>query len=299
MGLQSMTGHGHAQRIVDGRGCLVELRGVNHRFLDVNIRGAALSGALERSIREIVAASVERGRVDVVVNVLEEDRGTVPLSIDAARVDALWEEYRVTFERCGVPFGDHETRQRALLQILGGLNVVSQPEQPATAGTLWDALVLDALAEAIKQFSQTRILEGERLVADISQRCDQLLSYHGQLCHHAAALPERARDRLERRLARLLSDGSVAEERIVQEAAIVAERTDVTEELVRFAAHLDELKKSLSGNRVGRRLDFIVQELGRETNTIGSKAQDVPIQSLVIDIKGELERIREQVQNLE
>lgn len=299
MGLQSMTGHGQAQRMVDGRGCLIELRGVNHRFLDVSIRGAAVSFPLERSIREVIAASVARGRVDVMVTVVEEGPAAPQIAIDAARVDALWEGYRDTFERCGLSFSDHKTRQRALLQILGRPEVICRSEQMTMEGSVWDALVLDALTEAVQGFTRTRIIEGERLAADIAQRSDLLLSYHGDLCNHAATLPERARDRLEKRLARLLGDGEVSEERIAQEAALVAERTDVAEELVRFAAHLDELKKTLSAHRGGRRLDFIVQELGRETNTIGSKAQDTVIQGLVIEIKGELERIREQVQNLE
>lgn len=299
MGLQSMTGHGQAQRVVDGRGCLIELRGVNHRFLDVSIRGAAVSFSLERSMRERIASSVARGRVDVVIHIVEEGPAAAPITIDASRVNALWEGYRYTFERCGLSFSDHKTRQHALLQILGRPEVISRSEPMALEGAAWDALVLDALGEAIQGLTTTRLLEGERLAADIAHRCDLLLSSHGDLCNHAASLPDRAKDRLERRLARLLGDGDVSEERVAQEAAVVAERADITEELVRFAAHLDELKKNLSGSRVGRRLDFIVQELGRETNTIGSKAQDTAIQGIVIEIKGELERIREQVQNLE
>lgn len=299
MGLQSMTGHGQAQRLGNGRGCLVELRGVNHRFLEVNIRGTAVSFSLERLIRESIAASVERGRIDVVVNLVEDDRAAAPILINAERVDSLWEGYRATFERCSLSFTDNKIRQRALLQILNRPEVISRPDDGAMEGAEWDGLVLDALTEAVEGFTKTRVLEGKRLAADISHRYERLLLYHGELCNHAAALPERARDRLERRLARILSEGEVSEERMAQEAAIIAERTDVTEELVRFAAHLDELKKNLSGNRVGRRLDFIVQELGRETNTIGSKSQDAAVQAIVIEVKGELERVREQVQNLE
>jgi uncharacterized protein (TIGR00255 family) len=104
---------------------------------------------------------------------------------------------------------------------------------------------------------------------------------------------------MRQRISRLIEDSSVSEERIAQEVAILAERSDITEELVRFRVHLEELEKNLDGGRVGRRLDFIIQELGRETNTIGSKAQDASVQQLVIEIKGELERIREQVQNIE
>jgi uncharacterized protein (TIGR00255 family) len=300
MSLLSMTGHGQARRLIAGRGCQVELRGVNHRFLEVNIRGVAVSFSLERSIREVIASSVERGRIDVVVSAIDE-RGPAgySVSLDGPKLEAMIRLYQQAFEQTGLAFRSDEIRQQALLQILGRYDSLLSPDPVSFSEAEWSSLVLDSLEEAVDGFVASRKVEGERLALDIRERRERLKGYHAKIAEIVESISERIRDRMRQRISRLIEDSSISEERIAQEVAILAERSDITEELVRFDVHLEELRKNLDGGRVGRRLDFIIQELGRETNTIGSKAQDAPVQQLVIEIKSELERIREQVQNIE
>jgi len=299
MSLLSMTGHGRARRLIAGRGCQVELRGLNHRFLEINIRGVAVSFSLERSIREVIASGVERGRVDVVVSAVDERTANDSISLDGPKLDSFVRLYQQAFEQTGLSFCSDEIRQQALLQILGLNDSPLRPDAANFDEAEWSSLVLDSLAEAVVGFGASRKAEGERLALDIRQRREHLHRYHAEIGEIVESVSERIRDRMRQRISRLIEDSSISDERIAQEVAILAERADVTEELVRFGVHLEELNKNLDGGRVGRRLDFIIQELGRETNTIGSKAQDAAVQQLVIEIKGELERIREQVQNIE
>ncbi len=294
-----MTGHGQSRRLIAGRGCQVELRGVNHRFLEVNIRGVAVSFSLERSIREVIAGSVERGRVDVVVSAVDERSAGGAISLDGPKLESILRLYQQAFEQTGLSFCSDEIRQQALLQILGRYDSLLSPDPVSFSEAEWISLVLDSLGEAVDGFVASRKVEGERLALDLRERRERLKGYHSEIAETVESVSDRIRNRMRQRISRLIEDSSVSEERIAQEVAILAERSDITEELVRFRVHLEELEKNLDGGRVGRRLDFIIQELGRETNTIGSKAQDASVQQLVIEIKGELERIREQVQNIE
>jgi uncharacterized protein (TIGR00255 family) len=299
MSLLSMTGHGQSRRLIAGRGCQVELRGVNHRFLEVNIRGVAVSFSLERSIREVISGSVERGRVDVVVSAVDERSAGGAISLDGHKLESMLRLYQQAFEQTGLSFCSDEIRQQALLQILGRYDSLLSPDPVSFNEAEWSSLVLDSLREAVNGFVASRKVEGERLALDLRERRERLKGYHSEIAETVESVSERIRDRMRQRISRLIEDSSVSEERIAQEVAILAERSDITEELVRFRVHLEELENNLDRGRVGRRLDFIIQELGRETNTIGSKAQDASVQQLVIEIKGELERIREQVQNIE
>lgn len=294
-----MTGHGQSRRLIAGKGCQVELRGVNHRFLEVNIRGVAVSFSLERSIREVIAGSVERGRVDVVVSAVDERSAGGAISLDGPKLESILRLYQQAFEQTGLSFCSDEIRQQALLQILGRYDSLLSPDPVSFSEAEWISLVLDSLGEAVDGFVASRKVEGERLALDLRERRERLKGYHSEIAETVESVSDRIRNRMRQRISRLIEDSSVSEERIAQEVAILAERSDITEELVRFRVHLEELEKNLDGGRVGRRLDFIIQELGRETNTIGSKAQDASVQQLVIEIKGELERIREQVQNIE
>ena len=294
-----MTGHGQSRRLIAGRGCQVELRGVNHRFLEVNIRGVAVSFSLERSIREVIAGSVERGRVDVVVSAVDERSAGGAISLDGPKLESILRLYQQAFEQTGLSFCSDEIRQQALLQILGRYDSLLSTDPVSFSEAEWISLVLDSLGEAVDGFVASRKVEGERLALDLRERRERLKGYHSEIAETVESVSDRIRNRMRQRISRLIEDSSVSEERIAQEVAILAERSDITEELVRFRVHLEELEKNLDGGRVGRRLDFIIQELGRETNTIGSKAQDASVQQLVIEIKGELERIREQVQNIE
>ncbi len=319
MALQSMTGHGEGRRTLDGVVCIVEVRGVNNRFLDVVVRGEGVHGGLEQAVKKAVGSCIQRGRVDVSVRLIFETADDRRVKIDCNRVEGLFREYQRTFEHCAVPYDSSETARLMLLQILGRHDVFLAGEE--VEERFKDDLVLETLDEALREFIQSRVVEGERLGGDILERSKNLRDYLSHLREISSTVAERARERLRQRISRaveghlmqggiseqeagdldgeaILTSSHFLEERIVHEVAIIAERLDITEELVRFGSHLDEFQSSLSEDRVGRRLDFIVQELGREANTIGSKAQDAGVQRIVIEIKGELERIREQVQNL-
>jgi uncharacterized protein (TIGR00255 family) len=242
---------------------------------------------------------VERGRVDVVVSAVDERSAGGAISLDGPKLESILRLYQQAFEQTGLSFCSDEIRQQALLQILGRYDSLLSPDPVSFSEAEWISLVLDSLGEAVDGFVASRKVEGERLALDLRERRERLKGYHSEIAETVESVSDRIRNRMRQRISRLIEDSSVSEERIAQEVAILAERSDITEELVRFRVHLEELEKNLDGGRVGRRLDFIIQELGRETNTIGSKAQDASVQQLVIEIKGELERIREQVQNIE
>jgi uncharacterized protein (TIGR00255 family) len=302
----SMTGFGRAIAVVGDRRLTVEVRSVNHRGLDVKIRGRDVDAACEIEILKAVRAAVHRG--SVVVSIQQEEGGAGVLTgIERARtLHAALERLR---EGLGIPGPVDLATVAAFLPIAGAAGpVVSAEEQ-------WSALA-PALAAALASLREARTREGAALAEDLHARLDALRRLVAGMGSEAEALPRRAAERLRARLATLLGDAEIDAARLAQEVAILAERLDVTEELTRLATHLSHLEALLRGGTaqgrrseaggaaggdagVGRRMDFVIQEIGRELNTVGSKVQDATVATLVIDAKGELEKIREQAQNIE
>jgi uncharacterized protein (TIGR00255 family) len=288
-----MTGFGRASVDVDaGQGRLrVEIRSVNHRGLDLKVRAPQPDAFCEAEIGRAVRAAVERG--SVMVHIREEAQSTRAghAGIDEARARKV----HGALERLRVELG--------IVQPVG-LDTVAAFMSTGGAGglegeALWENL-RPGVEKALAELVATRKREGAALAEDIGGRVTHLRALVAQIRTAAAALPERFARRIEERLASLRGQPGFEPGRVAQEAALMAERLDVSEELVRLDTHLQHLTELLrAAGAVGRKLDFVVQEVGRELNTIGSKAQDAGVAGLVIESKAELERLREQAQNIE
>lgn len=287
--VRSMTGYGRGVAEQDGRRATVEIRSVNHRFLDLKLRGAPVPAALEEQIAARVRASVERGSVTVSVHVV------APPGAAAARIDP--EAARRAYDQLAALAGHLGIGAPDLALVLAQPGVVAPGD---AAGDDADPQVLAALDAALAQLARMRSAEGQALAAELTARLEELTALRASIAGVAAGVPAQLAKRLDERVRRLLEDAELDPGRLAQEVAVLADRADVTEELVRLASHLDQARALLGApGAVGRRLDFLVQEIGRELNTIGSKSASAGITTSVVDAKAVLEKVREQAQNVE
>ncbi len=285
-----MTGFGRGVAEQAGLRATVDIRAVNHRFLDLKLRGASIAPAVEEAVATKVRAAIERGSVAVLVHVAR-DGGTSGGSIDATAAAAAHARLAQLATQLGLPGPD-------LALVLAQPGVISSAERIDD-----EPPVLPALEAALAQLQRMRAAEGEALAADLGARFEELTALRTALASLAASVPHQLTRRLQERLSRLLEGqdaSSIEPSRLAQEVALLADRSDITEELVRLASHLDQARALVAASgAVGRRLDFLVQEIGRELNTIGSKSTITEISSAIVDGKAVLEKVREQVQNVE
>lgn len=288
-----MTGFGRGIAEQAGLRATVDIRSVNHRFLDLKLRGAAIAPSLEEAMTTRVRAALERGAVAVSINVTQvaRDGAAAGPAIDPVAAAAAHAQLSALAVQLGVPGPD-------LALVLAQPGVVTISERSEV-----EPPVLPALDAALAQLDRMRTTEGAALAADLTGRFDELAALRVHIARLAAAVPHQLTKRLQERIARLL-DGhdttSVDPGRLAQEVALLADRSDITEELVRLASHLDQARALIVGTAsAGRRLDFLVQEIGRELNTIGSKSTITEISAAIVDGKAVLEKVREQVQNVE
>jgi uncharacterized protein (TIGR00255 family) len=286
--MRSMTGYGSGAVERGELRANVDVRSVNHRFLDLKLRAGQLPAAVEEAISTRVRAAVERGSVAVSVHLAGGAPGGIRIDGDAAT-----RAYRLLADlaaRLGMPGPD-------LALVLAQPGVVATDEAIDERAS---AAVLDALDTALAQLDAMRIAEGAALAAELRLRIDELVAIRAQLALLAGGVPGHVARRLTERVKRLADDAALDPSRLAQEVALLADRADVTEELVRLASHLDQARALLGATgAVGRRLDFLVQEIGRELNTIGAKATTAEITTAIVSGKAALEKIREQVQNVE
>lgn len=292
--MRSMTGYGRGVVEVERVRATVDVRSVNHRFLDLKLRGAALSPALEEVLSSRVRAAIERGSVTVSVNVARAAAAGAAVIDDeaAARAHAALAGLAAML---GLAPPD-------LALVLAQPGVVrASGEGEAEAGL--EAVVAAATEQALVQHAAMRAAEGLALATELRGRLGELAALRVAIAEHAAGVPQLVARRLSERVRKLLeaSGGPAVEPgRLAQEVALLADRADVTEELVRLASHLDQARALVDGaGSAGRRLDFLIQEIGRELNTIGSKSVAAEITSAVVEGKAVLEKLREQVQNVE
>jgi uncharacterized protein (TIGR00255 family) len=285
-----MTGYGRGAASEAGVAATVEVRAVNHRFLDLKLRGTTLPSAIEDAISARVRGAIDRGAITISVHVTRAIAAG-ELAIDPAAARRVHEVLTATATQLGIPGPD-------LALVLAQPGVIV-----AEAGGEADPPVLAALDRALAQLAQMRTAEGTALAAELATRLDELATIRTTLATLAASVPAHVARRLTDRVRKLLDDvgaGTIEPARLAQEVALLADRADVTEELVRLASHLDQARALLAASgAVGRRLDFLVQELARELNTIGSKSVLAEITAAVVEGKAVLEKIREQIQNVE
>lgn len=290
--MHSMTGYGRSVVSADGRELSIEIRSVNHRYLDLTVRLPRTVGFIEDDIRKGIAERLSRGHLDI--QVLYENHRQ-----DAKRVYpdiALAKAYRDAIAEIGkaLDVSEHDMF-REIVSMPDVLCIEEGEEDQEAVRTLLRA----ALESALNQIVGMRQLEGERLSRDLLQKVDGLEVLVNQIGTRAPAVVDEYRTKLHRRLTDLLN-GEIDEARFQTEVAIFADKAAIDEELVRLGSHIAHIREIVAGpETAGRKLDFLAQELNREVNTIGSKASDGEIASLVIAAKGEIEKIREQVQNIE
>lgn len=283
-----MTGYGRGVAEHAGVRATVDIRAVNHRFLDIKLRGS-VAPAIEEAITTKVRGTLERGAIAISVAV-EHDLPKVASRIDFDAAERVQASLTALATRLGLGQPD-----LALVLAQPGVVVdaVVETGNDPTA-------VMSALDAALAQLDMMRTNEGKALEAELVARLDELTALRGTIAQLAAGVPALVSKRLHERLKRLLEAETVDPQRLAQEVALLADRADVTEELVRLASHVDQARALLAGDSAaGRRLDFLVQEIGRELNTIGSKSTVAEISSAVVDAKAVLEKVREQVQNVE
>ena len=288
-----MTGYGRSVETRSGREFTVEVRSVNNRYLDCAVRLPRLVAFGEDAVKQAVKNTISRGKVDVYVSVRSEggEQGTVTLNT------ALAEGYLAAMRQMAETFGLENDVKVSDLSRLPEVFTVDKPEVDE------EALLADLMAvtnEALAGYDAMRTTEGAALDHDLRSRGARILELVGQVEKQSPKTVSDYRARLEAKLREVLANTAIDESRILTEAAIFADKVAVDEETVRLRSHLNQMNAMLdNGGAVGRKLDFLLQEMNREANTIGSKCTDVAVARIVVDIKAELEKIREQVQNVE
>ena len=291
--IKSMTGYGRAVETVNGREFTVELRSVNNRYLDCNVKLPRMLSFAEDAVKQAVKASISRGKVDVFISVKSDSAEDVTVSLNKA----VLEGYLKAMNQMVTEFGVQDDISVSTVSRLPEVFTVEKPEVDEEQ-LLSD--LMSVVKMALTGYDAMRCTEGAALDADLRSRGNTILELVSQVEQGNAQTVIDYRARLEAKLKEVLANTSIDESRILTEAAIFADKVAVDEETVRLRSHLDQMNTMLSGGgAVGRKLDFLLQEMNREANTIGSKCTDVRLARIVVDIKAELEKIREQTQNIE
>ncbi|MCE3222943.1 MAG: yicC [Nitrospira sp.] len=291
--IRSMTGYGKKDDTSKQAGVTVEIRSVNHRFLEVAVRVPRSLAQLEEQIRKTVQQHCLRGRVDVSVTLHNNGGGLKTVQID----QALAKQYHAALTKLQKTLG---MRGAVDMSVLAGFrDIVSVSDQPVDSNQV-SKTVLRALGGALTDLDRMRRREGEALTKDLASHLEAIRTAKIAVAKKAPSLAQEAFDRMKTRVQALLQGAIPDQARLSQELALFADRSDLSEELVRLESHMLQFDQTLkSKESVGKTLEFLLQEMGREVNTIGSKANDADIAALVVRMKAELEKLREQVQNVE
>lgn len=291
--IKSMTGYGRAVATVNGREFTVELRSVNNRYLDCNVKLPRMVSFAEDAVKQAVKASVSRGKVDVYISIKSENADDTTITLNTA----VLEGYLAAMKQMVTDF---DVRDDISVSAVSRLPEVFSVDKPQVDEQQLQKDLLEVVAQALAGYDAMRCTEGQALDADLRSRGNTILELVAQVEQGNAQTVVDYRARLEAKLKEVLAATNIDESRILTEAAIFADKVAVDEETVRLRSHLAQMNEMLtSGGAVGRKLDFLLQEMNREANTIGSKCTDVKLARIVVDIKAELEKIREQTQNIE
>ena len=292
--IKSMTGFGRCEVQDESRKFTVEMKSVNHRYLDANIRMPKKLNFFETAIRSLLKQSVQRGKVDIFITYEDLSEQQVSLKYN----EVLAAEYLLYFEKMQEKFSlENDIRVSTLSRYP---EVLTMEEQAVDEEELWKGLK-KALDGAIRQFVETRTSEGEHLREDLIEKLDNMLKLVGCIEERSPQIIAEYRDKLETKVKELLADTQIEDSRIAAEVVIFADKICTDEEVVRLKSHIVHMKETLvsDDSGIGRKLDFIAQEMNREANTILSKANDLEISNIGIELKTEIEKVREQIQNIE
>lgn len=291
--VKSMTGFGRAVKELDGYVITVELKSVNHRYFEFSSRCPRQYGFIDEKIKSFVNSRVERGKVDCYV-------GIEALNTESADVvvnNTLASAYVKALKEIAQSYDLKEDFGASTISRFSDVLVVKKAEEDEEK--IWN-LVKSVASEAIDKFIEMRQTEGKRMYDDVYSRSSFILDCVSYIEERSPETVKEYNDKLVQRVHDLIGDVSLDENRVIQEVAIFADKVAVAEETVRLRSHIEQLREFLdSDTAIGRKMDFLVQEINRETNTIGSKCNDVDIARRVVDMKAEIEKIREQIQNIE
>ena len=291
--IKSMTGYGRAVETVNGREFTVELRSVNNRYLDCTVKLPRSVSFAEDAVKQAVKASVSRGKVDVFISIKSETVEDTTITLNKTVLEGYLSAMRQMVEECGV-------KDDISVSVVSRLPEVFSVEKPEVDEEQLLSDLMSVVDKALEGYNAMRAIEGAALDADLRSRGNTILELVSQVERGNAQTVVDYRARLEAKLKEVLANTAIDESRILTEAAIFADKVAVDEETVRLRSHLDQMNAMLTGGgAIGRKLDFLLQEMNREANTIGSKCTDVKLARIVVDIKAELEKIREQTQNIE
>ena len=292
--LKSMTSFGRSSSEEGQKRIFtVEMKSVNNRYLDINIRMPKALISLEEEVRKMISSSLSRGKVDVFINLknYSQNEGTPKLDLKLA------EDYLNCLKQIEENFG--VKNDVSVMQLARFPEVITMVQEEEKIEEIFEELK-PLISKSIEMMISMRITEGEKLKDDILDKITIIESLVKEIEKVADTVPKAYKIKLEERLSELLSGADVDQNRLATEVCIFADKATVDEEITRLGSHISQIRKTLSLDEpIGRKLDFIIQEMNRETNTIGSKSSDIHMTNLVIDIKNLIEKIREQVQNIE
>ena len=291
--VKSMTGYGRAVETVNGREFTVELRSVNNRYLDCTVKLPRTLSFAEDAVKQAVKGAISRGKVDVFISMRSEGAQDVKITLNTAMVEG----YLGAMRQMSADYGVRDDISVSLLSRMPDVFTVEKPDVDE------EQLLSDLMSvvnKALASYDTMRTTEGKALENDLRSRGQTILELVAKVEAGSGQTVIDYRTRLENKLKEVLANTAIDESRILTEAAIFADKVAVDEETVRLRSHLDQMNNMLTtGGAIGRKLDFLLQEMNRESNTIGSKCSDVKLARIVVDIKAELEKIREQTQNIE
>ena len=291
--VRSMTGFGRAKKEIDSLDITVEIKSVNHRYFEFSARLPRSFNFLEEKLKSFLAQNISRGKVEISVMIEDNSQNATVVEIDRDYANA----YITALKQLSKEF--KIKNDIGASSFVGNNDLFKIRRKAADDQTVQNA-VLTVAKEALDNFIEMRSIEGERLLNDVKSRTAYILKKVEFIEERSPETVKLYKERIEQKIKELLNDTAPDEQRILTEVAIFADKVAVAEETVRLRSHIKQFEDLLSDtNPVGRKLDFIVQEMNRETNTIGSKAQDIEIAHTVVDIKSEIEKIREQIQNME
>lgn len=291
--IKSMTGFGRAELSDNGRKVTVEIKSVNHRYCEISARLSKKLNCYDSAIRQIIKKYADRGKIDINITLADEGESGSCVRYNP-KIAAEYAEY---LRRMAEENHINETVSMSLLARMPEVFSLEEPEEDSEE--TWK-LLERAITEACEKFSESRNAEGEHLKKDIADKLDGLEDRIELIEKRSPEMMEEYRRKLYDRISEILSDTNLTEKTIAAELVIYADKTCVDEETVRLRAHINNMKDTLTqGSNVGRKLDFLAQEMNREANTILSKANDIEVSGVAIEIKTEIEKIREQIQNIE
>ncbi|MBE7061751.1 MAG: YicC family protein [Clostridiales bacterium] len=289
--MYSMTGYGRGEYVKDGISLVVEIKTVNNRNLDLNCKTPRMFLALEDSIRKTVQNYIKRGRVDLFVNFSDTREKNTNIEIDMGKATAYFNASKVLAESFNL------TNDLTASMLMRSPDVLI--DNSITDPTEFEKIVVSTVQIACEKLNEMRKIEGEKLVSDMLSRMDTIKSLADKITLRAPEVAKEYKEKLKARIEEFLQDVKYDESRLLNEVAFYTDRVNIDEELTRLKSHVEQFRKIIEREESGKKLDFLMQEFNRETNTICSKSNDIEVTSHALALKNEIEKVREQVQNLE